>query len=268
LMFFSFIALLGQSNNLIKELSKKYESFEYEKVISLSKKVFNSGEKLERSDSRSVFTMLAVSYFSISQKDSARSEFVKILQMDKNHKLNPQIISPKIISYFEQIKNDFKIIFKNVPIKKEPPKNILVSEPEQITNEKSIVQTSLSRSLLLPGMGHLYLGNKTKGWLLTTASTLTLGSMIYFIIETNNKEALYLSETNLELVKQKYSTYDTSYKIRNSLIISYAVMWLYSQIDLLFFSEDLISAKIHTTVTTNILGTTEQKYIFSLRIQL
>ncbi|MEK6553091.1 MAG: hypothetical protein AABZ54_06545, partial [Bacteroidota bacterium] len=43
-------------------------------------------------------------------------------------------------------------------------------------------------------------------------------------------------ESNKLLIQQKYDDYNKSYKIRNVLIISYAVIWLYSQIDLLFFS--------------------------------
>ena len=55
-------------------------------------------------------------------------------------------------------------------------------------------------------------------------------------IKTPFFQLVGMNESNKLLIQQKYDDYNKSYKIRNVLIISYAVVWLYSQIDLLFFS--------------------------------
>jgi hypothetical protein len=62
--------------------------------------------------------------------------------------------------------------------------------------------------------------------------------MLYFIIDTNRKENDYLNTTNKQDINQKYSAFNNAFKTRNTLITTYALMWLYNQLDILFFSGD------------------------------
>jgi hypothetical protein len=94
------------------------------------------------------------------------------------------------------------------------------------------------RSIVLPGWGHLHAGDNTKGIILSVLSTAALGSMIYYINDTNTKEEDYLNQTTPELIKIKYDDFNSSFKTRNSLIFIYAAIWVYSQLDLMFFSND------------------------------
>ena len=61
--------------------------------------------------------------------------------------------------------------------------------------------------------------------------------MLYFIFDAENKRSQYLSEVDPMLIEKKYTNYNTSYKIRNTLIATYALIWIYTQIDILFLSE-------------------------------
>jgi hypothetical protein len=83
----------------------------------------------------------------------------------------------------------------------------------------------------------MYAGNSTKGWLMSTASAALIGGIIYYIFETNSRENDYLFESNKEKIAAAYDNYNSAYKIRNSLIISYALLWIYSQLDILLLSE-------------------------------
>ena len=127
---------------------------------------------------------------------------------------------------------------------------------------------ALGRSILFPGMGHLYLSNNAKGWILTSLNTAALGSMLYFIFDSRNKELDYLEQTEPALINEKYDKYNTSYKIRNTLIITYAVIWIYSQIDLLFFSDDEISNKINTILLTDYFTPGSPRIQLSIKFEL
>ena len=91
--------------------------------------------------------------------------------------------------------------------------------------------------MIYPGIGHLYDGQKVKGWILTTLTTLTLASSVYFFIDANKKKNAYLDEKNPIYFDSKYSDYNKSYKYRNYSFIALGAVWLYSQLDLLFFSK-------------------------------
>ena len=116
-------------------------------------------------------------------------------------------------------------------------------------------------------MGQIYLDNKTKGWITTTVSTINLGALIYFIFDAKSKEDAYLKESNKSLMQQKYNNYNSSYKTRNILIASYVAIWLYSQIDMLFFSNGSESTTIKQTpdLASNVFLDTN---LFQLRFQI
>jgi TM2 domain-containing membrane protein YozV len=94
------------------------------------------------------------------------------------------------------------------------------------------------RSLIFPGWGQLYNNNKLKGWILTSLGAITISSAVYFIIDSNNKQKKYLNDVNLSTIQNNYNEYNTSYKLKNISIISFIAVWVYSQIDILFFSQN------------------------------
>ena len=86
-----------------------------------------------------------------------------------------------------------------------------------------------------------------KGILFMGAGLLTLGSSVYFFIDANNKENKYLNETDPRVIGSRYNDYNSAYKIRNTLIISYIVIWIYTQIDMLLFSRNDDSIENNST---------------------
>jgi len=172
--------------------------------------------------------------------------------LNDNYKIDPNKVSPKIINEFEKLKAEYSRFISNnnflVTVKRD---TVHIVDTILVKPDKDIYSAAVVRSMVLPGWGHLYSGNKTKGWILTSASALTLGSMVYFIFDANDKRSQYLNEVDPSLVDEKYNAYNTSYKIRNSLIVMYALFWIYSQIDILFISEIPF---IHEVSTANING--------------
>lgn len=235
---------------LIELLEENYKTFRYGDVITLSERIIADSTSYNRSILIEVFTMRAVAYFSISEIDSARKSLIEILRIDRNHQLDPVKISPKIVALYQDVIRDFRRIEENNLNDKSKEE----SEGKQLVITKSVLDNSLMknsliRSIALPGWGHLYLEGNTKGWIITTASTAALSGMIYYIFSTKEKEANYLSQTEPDIIRQKYNDYNSAYKIRNLFVAGYAVLWLYSQIDLLFFSDELFRQKFDLSAT-------------------
>ena len=93
-------------------------------------------------------------------------------------------------------------------------------------------------NLFIPGIGQIQSGKTTKGIILSAASTTALGLMISSIANANKKESDYLKETDKSLIAGKYSAFNSAYKTRNIFIVSYAAIWVFSQLDLLFNSNE------------------------------
>jgi hypothetical protein len=251
ILFFSLSSLLfSQESNSIQEIRNKYESFEYRSVIQLTDDLLSRGDSLSQDILTEILTMKAVAHFSLGERISSRNSFVELLNLDKDYEPDPVTVSPKIITFFNEIKETYKPVQEDIPVEKITViDTVKVSDPLVVAVEKAVIQGSALRSVILPGWGHLYLEDYTKGWILTSASTITLGSMIFFIVDANNKEQDYLNESRPDQIIEKYDAYNKSYQIRNGLIITYLAIWLYAQADIFFFSNDLISQKINTTLT-------------------
>ena len=192
----------------------------------------------------------------------SRKTFVDILKIDSNYELDNAQFSPKLQEYFNNIKSEFQDILelKNDSQNKEPGNISNISTSDQFSPGAVI------KSLLLPGLGHFDSNNNTKGWTLTIISSLTLGSMIYFIADTYSKEEKYLKERDPILLGSAYDKYNKSYQIRNSLIFAYVAIWLYSQIDMLFFSNDTNSFELSTSKFNNLYSISNNKFEISFSL--
>jgi len=267
IIFFFSSFLLAQNQLKLEDLRKKYESFEYQDVIRLSEIFLYNNQEIPMGDSLEVLTMKAVSHYSLNEIDGAEKTFIEILKLDYTYNLDPAKISPKVIFFFNEIKLRYVPQEESVVQQEKPEiETSHLSVAEMTSLQNSLYTTTFTKSVLLPGWGHLNLNENTKGWLLTSVSAVTLGSMIYFIFDTNSKESAYLNESNPELIPGKYEKYNSSYKIRNSLIIGYAILWIYSQLDLLYFSNELFSEKIKATISPQLDPNNDLGYKINFKI--
>ena len=240
LLIISAIFTAGTFAQSIEDVKAKLESFDYEEVINLTNKLLSSDPSLKSADKIELLTMKAVSFYSLSNIDSSRAAFIDLLKLDNTHELNQVRTSPKIVTFYNSVKNEFMEI--SLSISGADDDEML--QEDTIVFNSGLFTNSVVRSLVIPGWGHLHAKGSAGNWLYTIISSANLGSMIYFIIDTNNKEQKYLNESDLTKMTLKYNDYNSAYKTRNILIGTFAAMWIYSQIDLLFNSDDLFMQKV------------------------
>lgn len=236
-IIFSASLIHAQDEYTISQIKEAYRSNNYLKAIALSDKFISANPDLSNDLQIDIQEIRAVSYYSIGERDSSKNSFFKILELDRNYSPNPSKISPKIINFFSGIRSDFERV---INIRDERIDSLLAlneTENPLITAKDQFANTVL-RSIILPGWGHFYAGKTTLGIGVGLLSTALIGSSIYFIIHTDNLKKDYASESNRLMISEKYDKYNSAFKIRNSLLISYAAVWLFSQLDILFFSRD------------------------------
>ncbi len=262
-------SILGQNKTSLKELQSQFQSFNYSNVISQADNLLQNKNQFNKDDLIEIYLLKGISHYSLGQTDSVRSSFYEILNLNDNYKIDPNRVSPKIINEFEKLKAEYSRFIVNnnslVTVKRD---TVHIVDTILVKPDKDIYSAAVIRSMVLPGWGHLYSGYKTKGWILTSASALTLGSMIYFIFDANDKRSQYLNEVDPSLVDEKYNAYNTSYKIRNSLIVTYALLWIYSQIDILFISEIPFIPEISTASINSYPNSLPPDIQFTFHFQL
>lgn len=242
------------SFNQIKE---QYEAFEYEKVIQLST-LFIKQSGISDSVKIEVYQMRVVAFYSLGDEASTQNSFREILKINKNYQPDPSKISPRLIAIFQTVKEDYlKFLRQNTVTKDTSLQSTKFFSPDQL-------RSSVLKNLLVPGWGQISNGYSTKGYLLSIASSGNLLSMVYFIFDSKKKENEYLKEINKNLIPSKYDSYNKAYKWRNILITSYILLWVYSQVDLLLFSNGSELNQSDTEVTF----INPQQIQFSLRIPI
>ena len=232
----SFSQVNGDS---LKVLKKQFESFEYQKVINRANLLLARKDTISKANLKEIFRMKGISHFSINQDDSARYSFRQILQLDSTYNLDSSKTSPKIVTFFNEIKNNFR----NEQIERkriEATKSDTVYVPQYVTNINSeeSLKHAVALSLIFPGWGHFHQGYTAKGLVFSTLTLATLGSTIYFIFDTNKRRKEYLNQTDPPQILARYNSYNTAFHKRNFCIFALAAVWLYTQIDLLFISND------------------------------
>ncbi len=203
----------------------EYEAFEYEKVIQLSNALIKQSG-VSDSLKIDVYQMRVVAFYSLGDELSTQNSFREILKINKNYSPDPSKISPRLIAIFQTVKEDYLKLLAQETIKRDS-----TGQAEKVFVPSQFKSSAL-KNIFVPGWGQISNGYSTKGYLLTTASSINLAAMIYFIFDTKKKENDYLKEINKNLIEPKYNSFNKSYKIRNTLIASYIIIWLYSQIDL------------------------------------
>lgn len=232
LLFFFISSVLFSQTIGLQEIKKLYDDYEYEKVIQLSSSLINDST-LTNESKIDLFFMRAVSFFAIGNESLAKKSFESILQIDKNFSPDLTKLSPKIINLYDETKKEF---LKKVEEKTYSPENL--ERLKQLALERETqLKNSFLKNIFLPGWGQVSLGNNNKGYALIGLSSANFLAMIYFIIDTNKKENDYINEIDKSLITSKYNRYNNSFRARNVLISSFALIWIYAQLDILLNSK-------------------------------
>ena len=215
-----------------ESIEQKFRAFDYDAVIDLANQALVHAGDYTPEILFQIYEMKAVSHYSKMEMTASLNSFVEILKIDPQHKLDPAKYSPKIVAFFDEIKQSF---LRSVePISQPTTQDAAQPDTVIVYRIDNSFPKIIYPSLLAPGSGHWLGGHKQKGMILTGASTILLASSIYYTLDCRQKEKDYLNAVAQNDIDSKYALYNSSYKTRNALWSAYALVWIYSQVDLFF----------------------------------
>ncbi len=212
----------------IFQLGYLYDEVKFDQVIVSGRKLLKNPARLDKKELLYIHKYLALSFYNTGQRDSSRSHFYTLLTLDPGFEPDPVQTSPKILSFFQKIKNSFEQDLQAKTVI--PYKDYVFVE--------DIRPAAGWRSLLLPGWGQMYKQQKSKAYLFGGAFvSASLITGIAYIFE-NDLRQKYLNEKNVDQVEARYTDYNTMSKTRRVMEYATLALWAASVADALFSAYD------------------------------
>ena len=218
-------ALIAQTAEYeIFQLRFLYNEIKFEEVISKGNELLKDTEILNKFNLTEIHTYLALSFYNIGKQDSSRSHFYTLLSLDADFEPDAVNTSPKILSFFQEIKNSFRLDYNNKVAL--PFKSYIFVE--------DIRPMAALRSLVFPGWGQYYKEQKSKAYIFgitfLTTSVITIAT---YSVERNYREE-YLNESNPSKIEARYNDYNGMSKTRRVFQYTAIAIWAAGIGDALF----------------------------------
>lgn len=252
-LLFSF-SVKAQVQNEVENIRELFQNFQYREAIHKIDSLV-SFSKLKQSNYNEIMMYKAVAYYALSEDDSVEKTFLEVINIDPIYMPDSSLFSPKIISYYSKVRNDYLATYK---IKREAQLGYATRFREEYNN-------IILRSLALPGWGHIYMGKRQTGYILSAVGGLSLTSFLYFLIDSNEKESRYFNEKDPKKLNERKSDYIEAKGLKTFSLLTYAFVWVYSQLDILVFT-DLHEMRV--VYASNPLPNNEEYFSLSFKIPL
>ena len=164
---------LTEFEKALENAKTYYSDGDYEKAIKELEKAKSFVAESEQGDLIEAYKYLGFSYVAFGEIEKAKAEFAKVIKMDPAHELDKAYVSPKIISVFEQARTELlasgwkpeDVDEGTDEINPVPSPGPAQPEPGPRPSYQPVNKSSaFLRSTLVPGLGQIYKGQTTKGY--------------------------------------------------------------------------------------------------------
>lgn len=224
IVFCSPCQLMSQNNegHLLEEIRAAYNQLKYVEAEIKAKAALEKYENFTPSQLTEIHKLLGLVYYSQNKPIEARRHFEAALNLTPDLELDPMFVSPKIVDFFKQIHAERDTRNHRIENTDAPVRYVVQQDPRP---------AAALRSMLLPGWGQYYKGEKNKAWLLAGLWTAGITGTIISHFAREEAEDRYLSETSPDDIVSRYNRFNTFHKLRNNLFLFSAGIWLFSYID-------------------------------------
>lgn len=169
-----------------------------------------------------VHTALGVLLHARNEAVEARRQFEAALSLDPALALDPVLVSPKTLQFFEDVKATAQTA--SGPPAAPAIRYVVLTDPRP---------SAAVRSLVLPGWGQFYKGDRTKGWAFAVAGgTLAVSTLAADVARAQARADYNSARTEAE-AERLHGPYNRWHRARNALAIGTAAVWAGAALDAL-----------------------------------
>ena len=215
----------SQQQSLFQQMTQAFRQLDYETAKKIGRQIeagFKSYTPIELLETHKILGVIA---YQDGNLPEANGQFEQALSIDRTARLDSVYVSPKIIKFFNDLKESYNSRTK-------------ADETEKSVQYRYLVQpdprpAATLRSIILPGWGQLYKNDKRKGYILvgSTATVILTTALFHFVQKEAHDQ--YLKASDPKIIEQKYDKYNSFYKLRNNTALLAGGIWLYAFFDAL-----------------------------------
>ncbi|MCB0285708.1 MAG: DUF5683 domain-containing protein [Calditrichia bacterium] len=209
-------------SNSVNQLKQLYENVEFESAITKGNELLKlPGNALSPDELAVVHRYMAFSFFNLGDQDSARVHFLSLLSLQPDLELNPAETSPKIIDFFQQLKEEFRSISQQ--------------ENDRVFTKYVIAEDlrpgAALRSAVIPGWGQLRKGQRGRAVVLGGGFWAGLIATGVAYSKSQSLKDDYVAAKDPAEISRLYDDYNGWHKTRQALTLATAVFWVINVVD-------------------------------------
>lgn len=211
----------GAADSLaVEDVVRAWEELRYDDALEMAGALLTGGADLTLDRLVELHKVVGFVAFSTGRIDEAENSFRSALSIEPDLRLDSLYVSPKILAFFRDVKARF---LTEAPEPGRREIRYLVLEDRR--------PAAAVRSLVVPGWGQIYKGERRRGILMLTAAGGTALGALLTHFAMNNAHDRYLEATDPGEIASRYDRYNTLYRVRNTLFLATAVTWAWSYFD-------------------------------------
>jgi len=206
----------------VMEIRYAYEQLNFQEAEIKAQSALKEYHVFSAAQLTEIHKILGFIYFSQNQSLNSKEQFKLALQLTPGLKLDSMYVSPKIMTFFTDVKKETPFTFESQTPQESQTRYIIAEDPRRVASLKS---------LALPGLGQLHKGQKTKGAILITlwSVSVTSATTAYFLRDKAEKK--YLTETDPLRIEKKYQDFNKLHKICKNFAFLAVGVWVFSYFD-------------------------------------
>lgn len=209
----------------VESIWEAYRQFDYTEARERAQAALAVRDRYTLEDLAEVHIILGLIAYSENEQGEARQEFIDALILNPNARLDALQVSPKILDFFEETR---------MRLEQTRPEDLpdAVANPRYVLVPDRRAEAAL-RSMVLPGWGQLYKGQRTKGRVLLGVWGGAVVSSVTAHILRQEAYNDYKAASNPADAAALYDPFNRWHKARNALVLGAAVVWAYGYLDAL-----------------------------------
>lgn len=202
----------SQDTTALDRARQAYQNLNYAEAEQHARAALAAYETFSLGQISEVHVILGLITYARNDLESARKHFEVALRLNPSLEMDPLLVSPKILAFFDEIKAGLLV--------EEQP------QTEALPPVEDLRPAAALRSMLIPGWGQFYKEDWARGWVFSGLWSVAAGGAIFSHIQMLDANAPDGRERHRWLV------------MRNGFIAAGAGIWLFSYLDALLHRSD------------------------------
>ncbi len=203
----------------LDSLRAAFEAMRYDQAVEIGQRILSQPGARTPEELSATHELLGIIAYNQNRTSAARAHFESLLSLEPDYELDPLYASPKVRDFFRRIKRSWQP--GSIP-SETPVRYIRVPDPRL---------GAAWRSLVFPGWGHLYRGERKLGRALVgSAACLAAATGVFYGYERKARDE-YLSATDPAEIARMYDRYNRYYRLRHRAATMLGLLWLGAYLD-------------------------------------